>query len=355
MFIAEIVENRHAYKPNQKDDDGNPLPLGSVQIRIGGMGSNLGQVRNVFARPANFSYRIPQIGEHVLVISAPVNDWSTASIKNTGFLYICPVNSTDDLALHAFPRIFKRSNNVGGGSSGQRKHDKGEFGYTFPKTPKRTFPIQPFDGDEIYQGRWGQSIRFGSTVDGDMSVYDKKPNWKDGTNTDPIIIIRNKKPDGGTVQVPEPTEIQRSTNEYTIEDIDTDDSSIYMTSTQKLLKLKGGFDKNLDVKKLATFSTTSQIVVNSGRVVLNATKDSVFVIGKDSAVITGKQVILQSEKYKVDIDVLIDYIKDHVDADKDLAQGTKNYATPAGPTAASTNVTDYVQLSTTKFQEFKKP
>ena len=355
MFIAEVVENKTAYKPDQKDDDGNPLPLGSIQIRIGGGGSNLGQVRNIYARPAGFSYRIPQIGEQILVTSAPVNDWSTANIKNTGFLYICPLNCTDDMVLHAFPKIFKRGNNVGGGSAGQRKHDKGEFGYTFPKTPKRSFPLQPFDGDEIYQGRWGQSIRFGSTVEGDMSVYDKKPNWKGGSNTDPIAIFRVKKPDGGTIQIPDPTEIQKSTNQYSIEDIDTDESSIYMTSTQMLSNLKGGFDKNLDVKKLATFKTTSQIVVNSGRVVINAVKDSVFLIGKESSVITGKKVILQSEKYNVDLDDLIDYIKEYVDLDKELASGTSFYATSCGPTSTANSLADFIQLSTTKFQKFKQP
>lgn len=329
--------------------------MGSIEIRIGGGGSNLGMVRNVFARPCGFSYRIPQIGEHVIVISAPTNDYSTSTIKNVGYLYLNVINCTDDLVLSSFRKIFARSNNVGGGGSGERKHDQGDVGYTMPKTPRRTFPIQPFDGDELYQGRWGQSIRFGSTVEGDMSVYDKKPTWMGGSNTDPILILRIKKPDGGTVQPPDPTQIQQSTNKYTIEDIDKDESSIYMTCTQKLPNLKGGFDKNLDVKKLATFASAPQIVINSGRVVLNAVKDSVFVVGKESAVVTGKKVILQSEKYKVDLDELIDYIKEHVDLDKDLASGAATYSTAAGPTAVTTNLADFIQLSTTKFQKFKQP
>lgn len=355
MFIGEVVENKCAYKPNQKDSAGNNLPLGSVEIRIGGGGSNLGQIRSVWCRPANFTYRIPQIGEHVIVISAPTNDYSTSNIKNVGYLYLNPINCLDDLVLNSFSHIFVRSNNVGGGGSGERKHDQGDVGYTMPNRPKRSFPIQPFDGDELYQGRWGQSIRFGSTVEGDMSVYDKKPTWKGGSNTDPILILRVKKPDGGTVQPPDPTQIQQSTNKYTIEDIDKDDSSIYITCTQNLPNLKGGFDKNLDVKKLATFNNSSQIVINSGRVVINAVKDSVFLVGKESAVVTGKKVLLQSDKYKVDLDELIDYIKEHVDLDKDLSSGTATYSTAAGPTAIASNLADFIQLSTVKFQKFKQP
>ena len=355
MFVAECVDNTKCYKPNQKDNDGRSLPLGSCEFRIGGGGSNLGQIRNIFARNSNFSGRIPLIGEQCILISAPVNDWSTSNIKNTGYLYISPINATDDLVLHSFRRIFARSNNVGGGGSAERLHDRDEHGTTFPRNPKRTFPIQPFDGDELYQGRWGQSIRFGSTVEGDMSVYDKKPTWMGGSNTDPILILRIKKPDGGTVQPPDPTQIQQSTNKYTIEDIDKDESSIYMTCTQKLPNLKGGFDKNLDVKKLATFASAPQIVINSGRVVLNAIKDSIFLVGKESAVVTGKKVLLQSEKYKVDLDELMDYIKEHVDLDKDFSTGSSPVSTACGPSSVSTAMADYIKLATVTFQKFKQP
>ena len=61
------------------------------------------------------------------------------------------------------------------GTAGQRKADKKEWGYTFEQKPKKVENLQPFDGDDLFEGRFGQSIRFGSTVKGDMSVYEKKP------------------------------------------------------------------------------------------------------------------------------------------------------------------------------------
>ena len=355
MFVAECVESRECYKPNQKDDDGNPLPLGSMQFRIGSHQSNLGQIRNIWARPANFVKRHPLIGEQCILINAPVNDWTTSGLKQTGYLYLTVLNSTDDLVLHQFPKLWKRTGRQGG-SAGERKSDKEEPGYTFPKKPKRTDNIQPFEGDDLFEGRFGQSIRFGSTVEGDMSIYDKKPNWKGGANTDPIIITRVKKPTGGTSNtVNSATLNNQSTNKYTIEDIESDESSVYMTTTQMIQKLKAGFSKNTDAKQLGSYKTTSQVIVNSGRVVINATKDKAFVIGKEKVIITGKKVLFQSDKYKVDLDDLMDFLKDWLKLDVDLASGKAQYSTAAGPTSISTNLSQYLKLQTGDFQKFKTP
>lgn len=343
MFIAEVVETKMAYKPNQKDEQGNPLPLGSIQIRIGSHQSNLGQVRNVYARPAYFNKRIPLIGEMILVVNGPVNDWSTSANKGTGFMYFSALNTTDDLTLHTFPKLWKRKGLVSSGGAGERKSDKEEPGYSFPKNPKKVFNIQPFEGDDIYEGRFGQSIRFGSTVDGDTSIYEKKPTWKGGTNGDPLLILRIKKPDGG------------GQNKYIIEDLNEDQSSIYLTSTQKLQSLKPGFDKNQDVKQASNWAAGSQILLDSDRLVLNAKKNILFLIGKEKAVVTGKKVVFQSDKYKVDLDELIDFLKKWLDEDKALASGQAQYSTASGPTAVATNMAKYITLSTSDFQKFKMP
>lgn len=355
MVACEVMETKMAYKPNQKDDDGNPLPLGSIQIRLGSHQSNLGQVRNVYARPAVWQRRIPLIGEIVLVMTGPANDWSTSGAKNTGFYYFSPLNSTDDLTFHVFPKLFKRSNNIGGGDPADRNYDKEKWGYTFPNVPKRMFPLQPFDGDDLFEGRTGQSIRFGTTVLGDLSVYAEKPTWKGTVKNDPITILRVVRTTAGNSPSPTSTQIQQSTNKYVVEDIEKDDSSIYLTTSQTIPNLKGGFNKNLDVKKLAMFKTTPQIVLNSGRVVLNATKDDIYLIGKEQAVVTGKKVILQSDKYKVDLDVLIDYIKSHVDYFADFCTGQSFASSPAGPTGPTVHAAQTTKLKTVDFQKFKIP
>ena len=342
MTICEVVETKYALKDGQKDDKGNPLPLGSVQIRLGSHQSNLGQVRNVYARPAIFKKRIPLIGETVIVFSGPTNDWSTSSNKGVGFYYLAPVNATDDLVLHAFHKLWRRSTSGASGAGfGERKSDKKEPGYSFPKSPRPVSPLQPFEGDDIYEGRFGSSIRFSSTVSGDTSVYSKTPTWKGGSNGDPLIIMSVSTKSGAG-------------NKYRVEDIGADDSSFYLTSKQSLSSLKAGFDKNQDVKQLGNWSGGSQAILNADRIVMNAKKNMLFLVGKEKVVVTGKKVLLQSDKFKVDLDELMEFLKKWLDADADLAQGSAQYSTASGPTATASNSSKYISLKSSDYTKFKQ-
>ena len=355
MIIGEVVETKKAFKPNQKNRLGKTLPLGSIEVRIGSNISNVGQVRNVFARPAIFNRRIPLIGEQVILMMAPVNNDSSDAVKGRGWIYFNPINATDDLVLHQYHDLFTRDQEKQATSKGTRKHDRDEPGYTFPKKPRRTFNIQPFEGDDIIEGRFGQSIRLGSTVQGgptQMNIYQHKPTWKGAKNTDPIMIFRIKKPP----ETPPPPPINNnSTNKYVIEDINEDDASIYMATTQRLTKFKAGFNKNLDVKAASQWFGKSQIILNADRVIMNATADNAFLIGSKKVIVTGEKVLLQSKKYKVDLDVLMDFLNDWLSQDRDLALGAAQYATACGPTATSTNSADYIKLATIEFQKFKLP
>jgi hypothetical protein len=85
-------------------------------------------------------------------------------------------------------------------------------------------PLLPFEGDIIYEGRWGNTIRLGSTV---MASASFSPNdWSTegvGQNGDPIIVIKNGQ--GNT---------DKASFEPIIENINDDLSNIYLTSTQKI-------------------------------------------------------------------------------------------------------------------------
>ena len=88
-------------------------------------------------------------------------------------------------------------------------------------------PLLPYEGDMILEGRFGNSIRFGST---NISNEISNPNgWSDLGNTgDPITIIRNgqssKLDDKGWLP--------------TTENINEDASSIYLTSNQRIQNFK---------------------------------------------------------------------------------------------------------------------
>lgn len=103
-------------------------------------------------------------------------------------------------------------------------------------------PLLPYEGDTIFEGRFGQSIRFGSTTpyDGKSELPQPKENpWSinsynklssdktvTGSVGDPIIIIRNG--------------IKKEKNSHipSVESITDDFSSIYMTSNQVLSDFK---------------------------------------------------------------------------------------------------------------------
>lgn len=341
-MIAECVENVMAFKSGQKDSEGNILALGSCQFRIGGAQSNLGQVSNHFARPASFNRRIPAIGEMVILLVGPCNDVSTSSVKANGLLYMAPLNSVDDLNLHSFSRIWRRKGLAPNQNPGERPNDKEESGRSF-KSGKKVQNIQIYEGDDLIEGRWGTSIRLGSTVKSPLDHYEKKPTWESSANGDPILYLRVKKPSGETA------------NKYTIEDIDKDESSLVLTSNQKLKNFKAGFDKNLDAKKLAQFEGKSQIAINSNRVVLNANKDMLLLIGKEKAILTGKKVLFQSDKYKVDLDELMDFLKKWLGEFSKLCSGQAMYSSPSGPTGPSTNTAQVIQLENVDFNKFKQP
>ena len=97
--------------------------------------------------------------------------------------------------------------------------------------------LLPFEGDYLLEGRHGNSIRFGSTTPYSSDTEGPYPNpWsidsldnEEAQIGDPITIIRN-----GQKVVEK--DLDKLTN-Y-LEDINEDDSSIYMCSNQRLSNLK---------------------------------------------------------------------------------------------------------------------
>jgi len=85
-------------------------------------------------------------------------------------------------------------------------------------------PLQPYEGDLIVEGRFGNSIRFGATAKSTIITSSQENNWSygEGTNGDPITVIRNGQSD----------ELDDQGWVHTVEDINRDPSSIYLTSNQ---------------------------------------------------------------------------------------------------------------------------
>ena len=90
-------------------------------------------------------------------------------------------------------------------------------------------PLLPYEGDYIIEGRYGNSIRFGGSVKDEALSETTKNDWSQGDEPigTPITIIRNG----------QSSELDEKGWVPTIEDINRDDSSIYMTSNQKISSL----------------------------------------------------------------------------------------------------------------------
>jgi len=133
-------------------------------------------------------------------------------------------------------------------------------------------PILPFTGDNIFEGRFGNSIRLGSTT---KSKSQYQNNWStSGNEGDPIIIIRNGQPLNSSDEGWLPT----------VENVNNDLSSIYFTSTQKLPINVSSLNYTGIRPEYAPIFPQSynspQIVLNSGRLLLNSTTDSILLSSK---------------------------------------------------------------------------
>ena len=152
------------------------------------------------------------------------------------------------------------------------------LGKTF-KERSNIHPLLPFEGDVIMEGRWGNSIRFGSTVKGQI-----EPNeWSStGTNGDPITVLRNG-------QGQDPGALGESSNEGWLpitELINNDDSSIYLASTQKIpiniSSTNNYVSYNSNPPQSPKDYSGKQILINSGRLVFNTTQDHLLLTSKKS-------------------------------------------------------------------------
>jgi hypothetical protein len=156
------------------------------------------------------------------------------------------------------------------------------------------YPLLPYEGDVIYEGRWGNSIRLGSTVKNAVIPN----NWSSvGTNGDPIFILRN----GQTTTTEFPWVPQ-------LENINNDSSSIYLTSTQKISLFPASvnnfsFSKSTPPTNIGQYEG-NQIILNSGRLVFNAKSDSILALANKSIQLScnetlgvdAKQISLTADK-----------------------------------------------------------
>ena len=233
------------------------------------------------AKPLYPQYKaLPLINETVVLIQGPSLESSTAT-SATNWYYISVVNLWNSQQQNVLPdQIYNQylSNNqtkttqevAAGSPQIENSSDLTvNIGNTFV-TKKYIYPLRPYEGDVIQEGRWGNSIRLGSTVTGSDNLWSNT-----GNNGDPITLIRN----GQYSIIQEP-------GEYILENINLDDSSIYLTSNQQIpLEATSSNDYlsySSNPPTLPSEYDGKQIILNSGRLVFNSDLDHILLSSQKS-------------------------------------------------------------------------
>jgi hypothetical protein len=246
-----------------------------------------------FARPLFPHFKsYPVKNEIVFLIQAPTSEFIES--KEVAIYYLpTPLAVWNIPNLNALPN--KRNIND--------DPTKGTISFDFNPLIR---PLKPYEGDVIIEGRFGNSIRLGSSnfVKSGPNLVGLNPWSVNGeSNGQPITIIRNGQ--NNTTQTPGQDPIN--------EDISFDGSSIYLTSNQQLRITPPGYlqieSYNSNVQRIIRTrrSTTndsipqsqspninygvpaspssfknSQNIISGDRVIINAQQDSVLMFSKKS-------------------------------------------------------------------------
>jgi len=235
----------------------------------------------------------PLVNELVLLFQLP--DTNIGSNNNTKkYYYLNPIAIWNNQHMNGYPNLLKKSQTqstqnksyqeMSDGQTSKSTDEEVDYDFNSPlvggtfSERSNIHPLLSYAGDIIMEGRWGNSIRFGSTVKKDSN------NWSgNGENGNPITIVRNgqspESSDEGWIPV--------------VEDINKDLSSIYLTSNQTI-------PLNTNITSNPTLSTPpeaitaykgSQVMINSDRLVFNSGADSIIFNSQKTISLTSIQSV----------------------------------------------------------------
>tara|TARA_R110001592_G_scaffold46378_5_gene147600 strand:- start:1958 stop:3193 length:1236 start_codon:yes stop_codon:yes gene_type:complete len=228
-----------------------------------------------FARPLfpNQS-TIPLENEIVYIMALPNSDIQS-NVNDLSYYYFQPINIwnsvhhnaiPDPINGESLPESQQQDYEQTEGGSVRRVTDGGteiDLGDTFQERLSIR-NLLPYEGDNILQGRWGNTIRMGSTVT-DATI--PNPWSRDGENGDPITIIKN----GQHEEDKDPWIPQ-------VENINEDLSNIYLTSTQAIpIEVASkSYNSYFNPPISPNQFTDNQIILSSGRLLFNSKNDSIL-------------------------------------------------------------------------------
>ena len=259
--VAEVLDYDYTYQyvPPTDQSSGNTDKLFSIKVRTV---SSLFNAEVFDVRPSNINLKqIPLVGEFVLIYKT-FNEYTSKSRRREGWYYVTTIDVHSNINENLLPGIT--------GDLTDTEIANIKPGKTFKS--KAISPLQPYEGDFLLEGRHGNSIRFGSSINTSYPAkyYHASPTWfstRSDNDGDPIIILSNGR--------------KNLTNkEFVIENIEQDASSLYLTSTQHVDTLT--LSKDLTIHGYSYVG--SQFIGAADRIILRAKKD-IAVIDSDMAIV----------------------------------------------------------------------
>ena len=243
----------------------------------------------------------PLVNEVVLIFKLPTNVSIATMDSGTAYYYLTPLSLWNHPEQNAYPNPLSdenesESNNtdyqqIEAGNTNKVSDESSEInlngasGGTFTENGN-IHPILPFAGDNIIEGRYGNSIRLGNTSKIEASITN---DWSEvGEAGSPITILRN----GQDPEIEPPGWIP------TTENINKDLSSIYLTSTQKIPIETSAYNTSAFSNPPTSPEefTENQVILNSGRLLFNTNKDSIIISSqKDVSINADKEIGISGE------------------------------------------------------------
>ena len=229
---------------------------------------------DVQVRPASINMQTPPtVGEIILIFNGP-NQYSGRNNVELQWYYLCTLPIQSSIYKNVLPSTDKSNVNEN----------------VLPT--KIINPLQSFSGDTLIQGRFGNSIRLGSSaIQKDVSQTSIMPSWFGNNstsklNSDPIIILSNTSQHSSNDQDP-------YGRKYSIENIDTDASSLYLTTTQQINNLS--LNKNTNKSGGYLNYNKSQVIGTADRILLSSKTNNIILDSSNRISLNADEILLGSE------------------------------------------------------------
>ena len=273
LELAEVIgiNGTLNYIESSTTQAGNADQLFSIQVQTVNRYTSKKDIRT--ARPINMNVlQIPLIGEHVLIFNA-YNQQTTLTNTGIQWYYFQPYAIQSNINSNLVPGISYRD------TINNSDVESVKPGENF--TTASISPLQPYEGDIIHQGRYGNTIRLSSTTNYSTAMLPTP--WQGNTAGDPIIIISN-----GQKNLPN--------RKFVVENIQEDPASIYLTSTQRLPNFKLNNELNQAIGS-AEFDYP-QLICTADRITLKSKSDHIILDSQTGIEINSPKIYLGSSREK---------------------------------------------------------